>query len=107
MTGTRVLARGPARLEAVGAFDRDNRHQLVSAVRRALVDGHPHITIDFAGVTLIDAGTVRALLDCRRLALAHGGELRVLRTNSVVEFVLQATGAATVLGRTQDLPHKG
>lgn len=98
VTGTRILVHGPARLAAAGEFDRDNRHRIVAAVRQALADGHPHITIDFAEVTLIDAGTVRALLASRTLALTHGGELRILRANGVVEFVLTVTGAAPLLG---------
>ncbi|MDP9799412.1 anti-anti-sigma factor [Catenuloplanes nepalensis] len=98
MTGTHILVRGPARLEAVGEFDHDNRHQIVAAVWQVIADGHPHITIDFGAVTLIDASTVRALLACRHLAVAHGGGLRILRANGVVEFVLDTTGAAAALG---------
>ncbi|GAB7048503.1 STAS domain-containing protein [Catenuloplanes indicus] len=98
MTGTRILVHEPARMVAIGEFDRDNRHRIVVAVQHAIADGHPNITIDFAGVTLIDAGTIRALLACRTLALAHGGDLRILRANGVVEFALEVTGATALLG---------
>ncbi|MDR7279268.1 STAS domain-containing protein [Catenuloplanes atrovinosus] len=98
MPTTRILTRdGPACLEAVGEFDRDNHHEIAAAVRHAISRGHPHITLDLRGVTYLDASAVRTLMACRYLALAHGGGLRVLHANGVVAFVLDATGAGAAL----------
>ena len=83
---------GTAHIAASGEFDRDNDHLLVTAVRRALRDGHQVIEIDMASVTFVSASVVHALLDCQRLAGSQGRWLWLRKVSGLPAYVLEITG---------------
>jgi anti-anti-sigma factor len=94
---------GRCRLRATGEFDRDNCDQFPAAVRVALAGYCGDIVLDLAGVTFIDAATVRALLSCREAAAAHGCDLWVLNETGVPARVLEMTGARARLAGIAEL----
>ncbi|WP_433384846.1 STAS domain-containing protein [Micromonospora sp. KLBMP9576] len=71
----------------------------VATLRSALwaAPARPVLRLDLAGVSLLSAAGVRALVAAHLRVRARGGELVLLRPDPVVERVLRATGLHRVI----------
>jgi anti-sigma B factor antagonist len=88
---------GDAMLSARGAFDRDNRNELISVVEASFADGHRTVVLDVSQVTFIDASVVNALVNCEEDARAQGRTLRLLNPGPATAQILIDTGTFTAL----------
>src|SRR5690349_3988037 len=88
---------GDAMLSARGAFDRDNRNELISVVEASFADGHRTVMLDVSQVTFIDASVVNALVNCEEDARAQGRTLRLLNPGPATAQILIDTGTFTAL----------
>jgi anti-anti-sigma regulatory factor len=82
---------------AGGRLERLNRPQLAAALRTAIAGGAGVVEVDIGRATLIHPAIVRALLDARDLAVAHGCRFRVLAPTGLPARVLEATGTRAAL----------
>ena len=97
---------GSVRLAGHGELDCDTRDEIIAAVQEELAAGRNVITMDLRDVTFLDAGAVRALESCRNLAVAAGGDVRMVNAIGVVARVLDLTigpgGRGAGTGRQRD-----
>jgi anti-anti-sigma factor len=76
-----------------GDFDAGGHEEVRSAVATALAHGRPETVVDMRAVRLLDAGTVRVLLEAWQAAADTGRRLRVTGAGGHVRHVIQAAGA--------------
>lgn len=91
-------ATGSVSVSATGELDLATKPELTDALARAM-DMHPHVVVDLAEVTFMDASVIGVLISSRRQALARGGSLVVVSASPWITKVLHASGAAAVLVR--------
>jgi anti-anti-sigma factor len=87
-----------------GGIDFATHPKLHTAVRK-LLDATPvrHVTIDLAGLDFCDCAGARALLAAHRYATQNGAGCVIERAQPHIIWLLQATGANTVLAGPTDL----
>jgi anti-sigma B factor antagonist len=99
-TSTRVLSHRrtqvltgprPGWVTATGDLDWASSSLLYQALTDVIDDRPPCAYLDVYDVRLMDASTVRVLLECRHAAIAAGGDLRVVGAAGVVRRVLELT----------------
>lgn len=97
----------PGELQVVGTVDLTTvavfRERLGEAVRRAVADGSPVLTVDLAGAELTDATGLGVLLGAHRRARRGGGRLRLVRLDERLSTLLLVSRLYRVL----DVDHAG
>lgn len=88
----RTLGSGGVRVWVRGEIDRDNAAELRHHLRDALDDAPPALTLDLAGVPLIDAAGARALRDVLSAARTREIRISVARVQPTVRTVLDLCG---------------
>lgn len=74
-----------------GALDLSNALELRDKFE-AIVQAHPHLIVDLAGVPLIDSTGLSVLIRADRQAAKFGGELRLTGPQWAVRKALRTTG---------------
>jgi anti-sigma B factor antagonist len=88
---------GWAVLSPQGKIMFDTHEPLGEALNAALARPAPRIVIDLHEVVLCDSSGLQLLLDARRKATSAGGELRLCRTQPLVQRVLEVTNLTSIL----------
>jgi anti-anti-sigma regulatory factor len=91
----------PGEIMLSGDFDAEQR----DAVQEALTAGEPSDTVvNVVEVRLLDAGTIRLLLQAQQAAVETGHGFRVSGASDLVRHVIEAVGAGRLLSLTDDHP---
>ncbi|GAB7039286.1 MULTISPECIES: STAS domain-containing protein [Catenuloplanes] len=89
---SRVLRSGEVRVRVTGEIDRDNAPELRHRLLDALGGNPPAMTLDLAGVPLLDAAGARALRDVLAAARTRGVRISVARVQPAARTVLDVCG---------------
>jgi anti-anti-sigma factor len=92
-----------ALLELTGALDYASAPYVRHVVFTLFDDGRHHIAADVSGLSLLDAGAIRALLYMHRRAEQLHGELCLAGATGTVLATLEITGVAKTLRAYDDL----
>ncbi|GAB7046345.1 STAS domain-containing protein [Catenuloplanes indicus] len=84
-----TLGSGEVRVRVTGEIDRDNAAELRHRLRDALGGNPPVLTLDLAGVPLLDAAGARAFRDVLAAARARGVRAALVRVQPAVRTVLE------------------
>jgi anti-sigma B factor antagonist len=85
-----------ARVHVAGELDRESAHHLLDAVGVLTVGSSQHWQVDAGGVTFCDIGGLRALSNAHSLAVAHGRDLRLVRSSRPVDRMVELLGSDRV-----------
>lgn len=86
-----------ALLTVHGEIDVDTAAQLRGSLTRCLLDDHPTIDVDLAGVSFCDSSGLHAFLDTSHAAAKAGGVLRLHNPGPIVDRLFTLTGTGTIL----------
>jgi anti-sigma B factor antagonist len=81
-----------------GEIDLYTASDLERAGRKAMDAHGPCVSVDFSGVTFLDASGITALIGLHRAAVDRGGYLRLDRVPARILRILTLTGTAELLG---------
>jgi anti-anti-sigma factor len=89
-------------LELSGELDIATSSDIVRAARHALRVQPQHLVVDLHEVAFIDLTGTRALIRCRRLAVARNSELILRRPSAAVRRMLDVSGLHAVFAVQRD-----
>jgi anti-anti-sigma factor len=89
-------------LELSGELDIASSSDLVRAARHALRVQPQNLVMDLNEVTFMDLTGTRALIGCRRLAVARNSELILRRPSAAVRRMLDVSGLHAVFAVQHD-----
>ena len=81
-----------------GRLDANTVADFESALRERIQAGETNLVVDMNDVSYISSSGLRALLTARRMAMSHGGDLKLCRLPPRIYKIFEMVGFTQVFG---------
>jgi len=92
-----TMLRGVPVITAPGEIDAWNAESLRAVLARTAARGHATIAVDMSGTQFCDSAGLHVLIRAHRMAVAEGGELRLVICAPAVLRIFAVTGVGRVI----------
>ena len=92
-----TMLRGVPVVMAAAEIDAGNAEALRAALAGIIARGHATITVDMSGTQFCDSAGLHVLIRAHRMAVAEGGELRLVICTPAVLRIFAVTGVGRVI----------
>jgi len=92
-----TMLRGVPVVMAAAEIDAGNAEALRAALAGIIARGHATIAVDMTGTQFCDSAGLHVLIRAHRMAVAEGGELRLVISTPAVRRIFTVTGVGRVI----------